>query len=525
MSRSKLLDAVAGGDVARVAAMLHPDITLTTALNPAQGTTPLYRAAVAGNHEIVRLLLEYGAEPDRPSGGEDEGLPLCAAARRDHARTVQALLDGGADPDAREHGGWTALLWASANGHLESADVLLDAAADPDGANDDGDTPLTLAARFGAYGIVRSLLEHGADPSLPGSGGRSALEIARWWASADLESALREEIAAHLGEEHAEGDHTLVTSGCAGPDGTRLISVEARRPDGGRVAISRQCGHVAIATHLEIAVGVRPPVAELLERVRPYREIDAEDVTWWSAVHALRRRHDDETFEAVTRLCDGADPVEREFGADVLAEFGQDLGHDPYHDRALAILRDMARQESEPRVVESVLHALGHRADERALPEVLDIVELPGRTPTVNDAVALAAVLPPDDEAGIAALIRLSESADPEVRDWATMGIAGLAADTRPIREALADRLADTDLTTVAEAALGLAGRGDRRAIEGIHRVLCEGHGTGWSGERTDDQEGDRDDDWDYARDLVLEAAAELGLEISGAGIDGAAVT
>lgn len=512
MTRSRLLDAVAAGDVARVAAMLPTDKTLTTVLNPAQGTTPLYRAAVAGHHEIVRLLLEHGADPDLPGGGEDEGLPLCAAACWDHAQTVQALLDGGADPDAREHAGWTALLWAAANGHLESADVLLDAAADPDGADDDRDTPLTLAAHFGAYGIVRSLLEHGADPSLPGSAGRTALEIARRWASADLESALREEVAAQVGEGGAEGDHIVVT-GCAGPDGTRLITVEACHPDGGRVVIGRQCGHVAIMIHLETVAGVRPPVAELIERVRPYREIDAEDETWWAAVQALWRRHDDETFEAVTRLCDGADPVEREFGADVLAEFGRNLEHDPYHERALAMLRDMARQEDDPGVVEAVLHALGHRADERALPEVLDIVGLPGRTPTVSDAVALTAVLPPDDEAGIAALVKLSGSADPEVRDWATMGIAGLAADTRRIREALADRLADSDLTTVAEAALGLAERGDRRAIDGIHRVLCAGGG-GRSGEPA----GRRNDDRDYARELVLEAAAELGLEIGEVG-------
>ncbi|MFC0863523.1 ankyrin repeat domain-containing protein [Sphaerimonospora cavernae] len=529
MTRSKLLDAVAGGDVARVEAMLRPDITLDTArntvLNPAQGTTPLYHAAVTGNHEIVRLLLEYGADPDQPSGGEDEGLPLCAAACWNHAQTVQALLDGGCDPDAREHGGWTALLWASANGHLESADVLLDAEADPDVTDDDGDTPLTLASRFGAYGIVWSLLEHGADPSLPGSGGQTPLEIARRWASVDLESAMREEVAAQVEEQRAEeqraeGGHTVVTAGCAAPDGTRLITVEACHPEGGGFAISRQYGHAAIATHLEIVLGIRPPVAELLERVTPYRDIDEEDETWWAAVQALRRRHDDETFEAASRLCDSADPVEREFGADVLAEFGQDMEHDPYHERALAILRDMARQESDPRVVEAVLHAFGHRADERAFPEVLGIVNLPGRTPTVSDPVALAAVLPPDDEEGIAALVRLSEDADPKVRDWATMGIAGLAADTRRIREALAARLADSDLTTVAEAALGLAGRGDRRAIGGIHRVLCEPSGGGQSRRQTGDLEGERG----YARDLVLEAAAELGLEIREAGIAGTGV-
>lgn len=506
VTRSRLLDAVANGDMARVAAMLRPGIVL----NPAQGTTPLYRAAVGGHHDIVRLLLEYGADPDQPSGGEEEGLPLCAAACWNHAQTVQALLDGGADPNARERDGWTALLWACANGHLESADILLDAGADPDVADDDGHTPLTLAARFGAYGIVWSLLEHGADPALPDSAGRSALEIARRCSSMDLETVLREEIAAQVG-----GDHTVVTSRRTGPDGTRLITAQASCPDGGGFTISRQYGHAAIATCLENAMGVRPPITELIERVLPYREIDEEDETWWAAVHALQRRHDDETFEAVARLCGGGTPVEREFGADVLAEFGQDTDRDPYHDRALEVLRDMARRESDPRVVEAVLHALGHLADERALPEVLNIVNRPGRTPTVNDPVALTAVMPRDGEEGVAALIHLSENADPEVRDWATMGIAELAADTPPIREALAARLDDSRLTTVAEAALGLASRGDRRAIGGIHRVLCEARGD-QPGERSDGRAGgDGHGEQDYACDLALAAAGELGLEIS----------
>jgi HEAT repeat protein len=131
------------------------------------------------------------------------------------------------------------------------------------------------------------------------------------------------------------------------------------------------------------------------------------------------------------------------------------------------------------------------------LPEVLAVVSRAGRKATVHDAMALSAVLPAGDEDGLAALIRLTEDADPEVRDWATMGLAGLAADTGRIRDALARRLADTDITTVAEAVRGLAGRGDRRAIDGIHRVLSE----------TDDA---------YARDLALGAAGELGLSLDG---------
>ncbi|MEU7911683.1 ankyrin repeat domain-containing protein [Microbispora bryophytorum] len=529
MTRSRLLEAIAGGDVARVAAMLHPD----TAVNPAQGTTPLYRAALGGHHDIVGLLLEYGADPDQPSGGHEEGLPLCAAACWDHAETVQALLDGGADPDAAEEGGWTALLWAAANGNLESADILLDAGADPGRADGAGDTPLTLAALFGAYGIVWSLLEHGADPSAPGWDGATPLEIATRLAAVDLETVLREEVCARVG-----GEHTVLVLHASAPDGTRRVTVEARGTGGG-YSITRQHGHAAAATVLEAALGLRPPADVLLRRALPYRDLDEDDETWWAAVHALQARHDEETFLALARLCESDDPVEREFGVDVLAEFGPETGlgqeaglgrktelgeeaglgrgavspgavslgavspgagHAPYRDRVLEILRDLARHETEPAVVEALLHAFGQQADERALPEVLKIVNSPGREPTVHDPVALAAVLPPDDEDGLTTLIRLSRCADDEVRDWATMGIAALPADTASIRDALVTRLTDRDLTTVAEAARGLAGRRDRRAIEGVHRVLCEA-GAGQ----------------DYARDLALEAAHELGLEISGA--------
>ncbi|GAB3147921.1 ankyrin repeat domain-containing protein [Microbispora hainanensis] len=520
MTRSRLLEAIAGGDVARVAALLHPD----TAVNPAQGTTPLYRAAVDGHHDIVRLLLEYGADPDQPSGGHGEGLPLCAAACWNHAETVQALLDGGADPDAAEEGGWTPLLWAAANGNLESADILLDAGADPGRADDDGDTPLTLAAVFGAYGIVWSLLEHGADPSAPGWDGMTPLEIATRLAAVDVEAVLREEVSRKV-----EGEHTVLVAHTSAADGTRRVTVEARGA-GGDYSITRQQGHAAIATVLEAALGLRPPPDVLLRRVLPYRDLDEDDETWWAAVHALQSRHDEETFLALTRLCESDDPVEREFGVDVLAQFGRvtgvgrqaalvrrtgldgrpwsggetglggDTAHDPYRDRVLEILRDLARHETDPAVVEALLRAFGHQTDERALPEVLKLIDTPGREPTVHDPMALAAVLSPDDEDGLAALIRLSRCADDEVRDWATMGIAGLPADTAPIRDALVSRLADRDLTTVAEAARGLAGRGDRRAIEGVHRVLCEAGA-----------------DQDYARDLALEAAQELGLEISGA--------
>lgn len=480
-----LVTAVLEGDPNRVEAMLKAGIDPD---GPDElGTTALYHAAAAGNPEMVRLLLEYGADPNRVSGGEGDGLPLCAAACWDHDETVRALLDGGADPNAEESNGWTALLWAAASGKLASADILLDAGADPDVSN--GQTPLTLAARFGAFGVGWSLLEHGADPAKPGDDGATPLEIAREWLGVDLEATLREQVTGP--------DRVVVVTRSHAGDGTELINVEARSPDGSGGEVSRQRGHAALATLLEEAAVLRTPVEELVARVLPYRDVDEDGETWWAAVHALRNRGDSETLAALDRLCESPDPLRREFAIDVLGEFGFGAEARPFLERTLAILRRLALEETEPDVLESVLAGLAHHADPRALPEVLAVVAREGRKATVHDAMALAAVLPADGEEGLAELIRLTEDADPEVRDWATMGLAGLEADSAGIREALAGRLADDDITTVAEAVRGLAGRGDRRAIEGIHRVLSE----------TDDA---------YARDLALEAAGELGLSLDG---------
>ncbi|MBO3748180.1 ankyrin repeat domain-containing protein [Streptosporangiaceae bacterium NEAU-GS5] len=497
MTQSELLKAVASGEVARAAELLHPGGDLDAALNPATGATPLYRAAVKGDAAMVRLLLEYGADPNRASGGPDEGLPLCAAACWDHAETVQALLDGGADASGTEDDGWTPLLWAAVHGHLATADLLLDAGADPSAGNEL--TPLTAAADFGAYGIAWSLLEHGADPAQEDGTGRTALEIARSWLGADLERHL----IAELGDLPDDWAVAITRSHAA--DGTELVSAEARGPgDEGRIT-TRQRGHAAIAALLEGALGVRVPVLELVGRAVPYRDVDDDGETWWAVARAVRSRADDETYGELTALCADADPLRREFAVDVLGQYGFH-GEDPgvYADRTVEILRRMAGQETEPDVVRSVLAALAHHRDPRALPEVLALINGAGRAHTTRDAMALAAVLPPGHEEGLATLLALTEDPDPEVRDWATMAVADLDVDDPRVVEALVARLDDPDLPTAAEAVRGLAERADPRATEGIHRVLA-------------------DSDDPYARHLARTAATTLGVILQDHGGKGVA--
>lgn len=78
----------------------------------------------------------------------------------DRAEVVRLLLAAGADVNARDAEGDTALLFCHMN--LELASLLLRAGADPNVRNHGGDTPLHLA---GSDEMQRLLIEHGAVPT------------------------------------------------------------------------------------------------------------------------------------------------------------------------------------------------------------------------------------------------------------------------------------------------------------------------------------------------------------------------
>ncbi|MGY0066870.1 ankyrin repeat domain-containing protein [Streptomyces sp. QTS137] len=102
----------------------------------ADGTVPLYAAAVRGATEIVACLLDAGALPNAESRDETDGTPLCAAAAWGHADVVRHLLAHGADPGLREDDGEgrSPLEWARNGHHTETAALLLAAGAlSPDG--------------------------------------------------------------------------------------------------------------------------------------------------------------------------------------------------------------------------------------------------------------------------------------------------------------------------------------------------------------------------------------------------------
>jgi ankyrin repeat protein len=89
-----------------------------------------------------------------------------AAAARGQPDVVRELLAMGADPNARNHEEWTALLAAVENGNEEVVLALVQAEADIQAAPWDGLTPLRRAEVHANEGMIVTLKESGRASTL-----------------------------------------------------------------------------------------------------------------------------------------------------------------------------------------------------------------------------------------------------------------------------------------------------------------------------------------------------------------------
>lgn len=110
------------------------------------GFTPLHLAAFFNQPDIVKILMEHGADVNAVAENPSRVQALHSAAACGSIEIVKILLEHGADVNACQQGGWTALQSAAKQGNLEMVELLLNHGADPDQAADDGQTAVTMAA-------------------------------------------------------------------------------------------------------------------------------------------------------------------------------------------------------------------------------------------------------------------------------------------------------------------------------------------------------------------------------------------
>ena len=171
---------------------------------------PLGSAARNGHHDVVMLLLNKGALPDRRGG-----FALTTALMESRSIAVATLLlEHGADINAADLGGTTALMFSASDGCLDMVRFLLSRGANVNALNVAGDTALMCASQYTPLGkndaqpsfvrdypgVLRELLAHGADLSVRNKGGFTALALA--------EDCYHEELA-HILREAGASDPTM----------------------------------------------------------------------------------------------------------------------------------------------------------------------------------------------------------------------------------------------------------------------------------------------------------------------------
>lgn len=157
-SRQWELSAAAGsGDLSRVQRLVEDgadiNVTPTDWEGAGSGFPPLITASMEGHDDVVKFLLDHGANTEV----RVEDTPLLLAVIKGHENITKMLLDHGANPNTRGEG--TPLLNAISRGDIEIVKLLLDHGANPNLGIGDS-TPLVEAQHD--QEMVDLLRMHGA---------------------------------------------------------------------------------------------------------------------------------------------------------------------------------------------------------------------------------------------------------------------------------------------------------------------------------------------------------------------------
>ena len=127
--------------------------------------TTLHYACIIGNVPVIETILRRNRDMINMINKIGH-TPLLMACSNEQLSVVKRLLKEHADPNIQDMRGYTSLLRASYDGYLAIVEELLHNHANPNSQDVDGITPLMAASDYGHYSVVQRLLQAGADPRL-----------------------------------------------------------------------------------------------------------------------------------------------------------------------------------------------------------------------------------------------------------------------------------------------------------------------------------------------------------------------
>jgi len=197
------------------------------------------------------------------------------------------------------------------------------------------------------------------------------------------------------------------------------------------------------------------------------KDADRDNDDYWHPVAALQHRLP-QIVERVQALGSSHDDKSRDTAATILGQGWVGAKFAP--GRSAEILLQMLAKEQSTSVLASIIFALGHLHDSRAVEPMIGLSTHPDAR--IRYAV-VSSLCGHDDNGSIETMVARSSDQDRDVRNWATFGLGSqIDTDTPAIREALFARLTEKDDEIRGEAIVGLARRGDIRAATALLNEL-----------------------------------------------------
>jgi ankyrin repeat protein len=139
-----IFEASALGRVDRIVQLLRGDPSLASAYSP-DGFPVVGLAAFFGHLDAVKTLIAAGANIHAAATNAFKVQAIHAAVASHNHDIVRAVLDAGADPNATQQQGFRPIHEAGSRGDRALAELLMQYGADPSLANDQGKSAVDLA--------------------------------------------------------------------------------------------------------------------------------------------------------------------------------------------------------------------------------------------------------------------------------------------------------------------------------------------------------------------------------------------
>jgi ankyrin repeat protein len=157
-----IFEASAAGKIEQVNSLIRNEPGLVNAF-ASDGFQPLGLASFFGHAKVAESLFSNGAEVNSPSKNPQKVMPLHSAVARRDLEITQALLNHGAEVNARQGGGFTPLHGAAKNGDSAIVELLLAHGAEVNARDNQDKTPRAFAQAEGHQNVVDLLMAQGGE--------------------------------------------------------------------------------------------------------------------------------------------------------------------------------------------------------------------------------------------------------------------------------------------------------------------------------------------------------------------------